>query len=147
MNPMFRRFAWTAALALLVPATALAQGVLHKGDLTIRYNALPATALPAQSASALGVKHSAGQGLLNVMVSTSEGDNAPGVEADVSARALAENGTAIPVHMREIKEANGISYLGTFRIRHTGSLRFDLDVTAPGQATQHIHFKHTFVID
>lgn len=147
MNTLTRRFAWPVLLGLLLPAAAGAQGVLHKGDVTIRYNAVPASALPAQSASQLGVEHSSGQGLLNVMVSTGKGDDASGVVADVHARAMTGNGTAVPVRVREIKDTNGVSYLGTFRIPHTGTLRFDLDVTPPGAATQHIQFKHTFVVD
>ena len=147
MNAFIRRFAWPVLLGLLLPAAAGAQGVLHKGNVTIRYNAVPASALPAQSASQLGVEHTSGQGLLNVMVSTGQGDDAPGVAADVNARATTGNGTPVPIHVREIREANGVSYMGTFRIRQTGTLRFDLDVTPPGAATQHIQFTHTFVVD
>lgn len=147
MNALIRRCTFALVLGLLLPAAAGARGELHKGGVTIRYNALPATALPAQSAAQLGIPHRPDQGLLNVMVSTGAGADASGVEADIHARATAENGTPVPVHMREIKDANGVSYLGTFRIRQTGPLRFDLDVTAPGAATRHVQFTHVFVTD
>lgn len=147
MNSPLRRFAWCLLLGLLLPATASAQGVFKQGDLTVRYNTLPASALPLQSARNLGVRHEASQGLLNVLVTRGATDNATGISADVSARATAENGSPVKIQVRTIKDANGVSYLGTFRIHQTGTLRFDMDVTAPGAPTQHIHFKHTFVID
>jgi hypothetical protein len=136
------------ALAVLLPAAALAaQGVWHKGDLSIRYNALPASALPAASTQQLGLENSDHQGLLNVVVTRGGGSAPPSIPADVSARASTENGSPVSVHVRTIKDANGISYLGTFPIAHTGKLRFDLDVTPQGAATQHIQFTHTFVVE
>lgn len=147
MNSFLRRFALPMLLGLLLSTTAAAQGVFKHDDLSIRYNALPATALPLQSATDLGVRHDANQGLLNVLITRGPSADATGITADVSARATSENGSAVKIHVRAIKDANGVSYLGTFRIPQTGVLRFDVDVTAPGAATQHVHFNHTFVVD
>lgn len=147
MNTVLRRFAWLSLLGLVLPAAASAQGVFKQGDLTIRYNALPATALPLTSVKDLGVPHNASQGLLNVLVTRGAIETATGLSADVSARATTENGSPVKIQVRAITDANGVSYVGTFRIQQTGKLRFDIDVTAPGAATQHIHFTHTFVLD
>lgn len=132
----------------LLPALALAApGRWHQGNLTIRYNALPASALPAQSLKQLGVSDAGHKGLLNILVTRGKDGDETSLPADISARAMTTNGTPVPIDVREIRDANGISYLGVYRLEHTGSLRFDLDVTARGEPTHHIHFKHTLVVD
>ena len=135
-------------LCLLLPAVALAgSGEWRKGDLGIRYNALPATALPAASAKQLGVPHDSRHGLLNVLVTRGKAGSETSLPADVQARAMTENGTPVRIRVRTVKDDNGISYLGVFTIAHSGTLRFDLDVTPRGEASQHIQFKHTFAVD
>ncbi len=149
MRHLFRRLA-TASLTLLIalPGVALAaQGVMHTGNLTIRYNAISATALPIISARRLGVQHTPSQGLLNVVVTRGKGVAAPSIAADVTARAMAGNGSVVPIHVRTIKDDNGVSYLGTFHVPASGTLRFDLDVTPQGAATQHIQFKQDFLVN
>ncbi len=135
-------------LCLLLPALALAApGTWHKGDLTIRYNALPAHALPAQSLKPLGVTDAAHHGLLNILVTRKGKGPETSIPADVKARAMTEAGAPVRIQVREVRDANGISYLGVYRLDHTGTLRFDLDITPQGAATQHIQFKHTFVVE
>lgn len=136
------------ALCALLPALALAApGTWHKGDLTIRYNALPAQALPAQSLKSLGVADPAHRGLLNILVTRSGKASDTSIPASVKARAMTEAGAPVRIQVREVRDANGISYFGVYRLEHTGTLRFDLDITPQGAATQHIQFKHTFVVD
>lgn len=137
-----------ALLCALLPALALAApGVWHKGNLTIRYNALPANALPAESLQSLGVTDPAHRGLLNILVTRREKTADNSMPADVKARAMTEAGSPVRIKVREIRDANGISYLGVYPLDHTGTLRFNLDITPQGAATQHIQFKHTFVVD
>ncbi|RAP58547.1 DUF4426 domain-containing protein [Oleiagrimonas sp. MCCC 1A03011] len=135
------------ALGLLPLAAIAGKGVWTKGDLKIRYNALPATALPAASAKQLGVAHDRRQGLLNVLITRGKDGTETSLPADITARAMTENGSPVRIRVREVKDDNGISYLGTFTIRHSGTLRFDLDVTPRGAASQHIQFQHTFAVD
>lgn len=132
----------------LLPALALAApGRWHQGNLTIRYNALPASALPARSLKQLGVDDPAHKGLLNILVTRGKDADETSLSADIDARATTETGSPVRIQVREIRDANGISYLGVYRVDHTGALRFDLDVTPQGEPTRHIHFTHTLVVD
>ena len=132
----------------LLPALSLAApGRWHQGDLSIRYNALPASALPALSLKQLGVTDAAHKGLLNILVTRGTDANETSLPADIKARAMTESGSPVRIDVREIRDANGISYLGVYRLEHTSTLRFDLDITPQGAPTQHIQFKHTLVVE
>lgn len=132
----------------MLPALALAApGQWRQGDLTIRYNALPASALPKQSLEQLGISDSAHKGLLNILVTRGDDAHETSLPADIKARAMTENGSPVRIRVREVRDANGISYFGVYRVEITGKLRFDLDITPRGAATQHIHFEHTLVVD
>lgn len=148
MRSIRRRIAFGLIAGCLLSTAVLADnGIWTQGDLTIRYNALPATALPASSAQQLGIRHDSHQGLLNILVTRGKDGAETSLPADIQARAMTENGSPVRIRVREVKDDNGISYLGTFTVRHSGTLRFDLDVTPRGAASQHIQFQHAFVVD
>jgi hypothetical protein len=131
----------------LAIAAVLAFGVAHAaeqraGDLTIRYNALSAAALPAESARAYGLEHEARQGVLNVSVARD--DNDASVPATVSGKAQTLTGTAVPITFREVSEGGSVSYLGSFRIPSNGTLRFTLKVHPRDGSTETVDFVQDF---
>lgn len=135
-----------AALGLAVCGPAMADRTVHDGNLTIRCNALSASHLPEVSTRALGVKRDPSQGLLNVVVTRGKGPEAPNVAADVSARAMTSNGTPVHIAVQSVTDSGGVSYVGSFHIPSTDTLRFDVDVTPQGGTTRHLHFKQAFVV-
>lgn len=122
-------------------------GMQREGAFVVRYNALPASALPATAAQRYGLAHSARQGLLNISVGRTEGATETAVPAEVRGHASTGSGTPVPVRFRTIDEGGGVSYLGTFRVPSSDTLRFDIDVTPQGGATQHVHFEQAFLVD
>lgn len=136
-----------ACLGLIVCGHAAAgDRTLHDGELTIRCNALSASHLPRASTQALGVAHKADQGLLNVVITRGTGIDALSVPADVSARAMTSNGSPVAIKVRSVRDSGGISYVGTFHVPATDTLRFDVDVTPRGDTTRHLHFRQAFVV-
>ncbi len=146
-RPVTRLQTFLTLLVLCVPAMAQARPAPSGGDVHIRYNALPASMLPAESLQQLGVGDAAHTGLVNILVTRGTSDAATGMAADVQARASTALGAAVRVSVREIRDDGGISYVGIFPLRQSGTLRFDIDVTPAGANTRHIHFEHDFVID
>lgn len=144
---LFRLLLAGAALAVATGATAATPpGVTHAGAFTIRYNALAANALPPEATDSLQLPHSARQGIVNVVVTRGAGYTAPSVPSQVSGHATTGTGAAVPIRFRTITDANGTSYLGTFHVPGTDTLRFDLDVTPRGGSTRHIHFRQSFLV-
>jgi Domain of unknown function (DUF4426) len=141
----FLRFAPAVLLLFAACAACATDNVVQVGDVTIRYNALSADALPEASAKAYGLEHSAGQGLVNVLVSR-DGDGS-GVAAKVSGKAMTLLGAPVPIKFRIVNESGSQSYLGTFQVPGPGALHFVLSVTPVGEATQTIDFTQDFVGD
>ncbi|NII12001.1 DUF4426 domain-containing protein [Oleiagrimonas sp. C23AA] len=144
---MYARLALLAVALCSAPALAqtAAPGQVHAGDYTLRYNALSATALPATAVRALHLPRSASQGLVNVIVTRGEGPDAPTVPASVEGHAVTLTGTDVPIRFRTVKDDNGISYLGTFKVPGTDTLRFSLAVTDPAGVTTHVQFNHDYI--
>lgn len=138
--------ALVAALALAAGPSATVAGLAHGGGFSIRYNALASNALPANAVAALGLPHSARQGMVNVVVRRGKGYTAPAVNAQIGGYATTSAGARLPIRFRTIRDSNGVSYLGAFKVPGTDTLRFDLDVTPQGAATQHLHFKQSFLV-
>lgn len=133
-------------VATLVSPLALA-GELEVGPYTIRYNALSASALPASSAAQYGIEHVARQGLVNITVSRRHAAGTESVRSSVHGRALTLTGAPIPITFRSIEGGGATSWLGTFQIPGTETLRFEIDVTPAGEATTRIEFIQDFVIE
>jgi hypothetical protein len=141
----FLRLAPAFFLLFAACAASATDNVVQVGDVTIRYNALSADALPEASARAYGLQHSAGQGMVNVLVSRSGDDT--GVAAKVSGKAMTLLGAPVPIKFRTVNESGSQSYLGTFAVPGPGALHFVLTVTPTGEATQTIDFTQDFVGD
>jgi Domain of unknown function (DUF4426) len=139
------RFAPFFFLLFAACTVSAADNVVQVGDVTIRYNALSADALPEASAKAYGLEHSAGQGLVNVLIS--RGGDESGVAAKVSGKAMTLLGTPVAIKFRAVNESGSQSYLGTFAVPGPGALHFVLTVTPTGEATQTIDFTQDFVGD
>ncbi|MBB3227352.1 hypothetical protein FHW69_001975 [Luteibacter sp. Sphag1AF] len=137
---MLRRLILACGLAC--PALAAQAGEVRSGEVVVRYNALPTANLPAESARRYGLVRSQDQGLVIVAVSRASDDG--DVAATVSGRASTLIGSPVPVTFRRVEESGSVSWLGTFQVPSPGALRFSLDVTPTGAATQHVEFVQDF---
>lgn len=131
-----------AALPALAPA-----GETVAGAYTIRYNALSSNFLPPATTDKLGIERSLKQGLVNVSVLEGEGATASSVPAEVDGHATTLTGSRVDIRFSRVSDSGGESWIGTFRIPGTDTLRFDLDVTPRGAPTTHVTFTHDYIVD
>lgn len=130
------------ALALL-PGNAFAAKQSVDGY-TIHYNALSANLLPEKVTDQLKLERSLRQGVVNVTVLDENGNTAP-AKVQGSARTL--TGQPVTILFQAVGEAGNKSWIGSFDVPASGTLRFALDVTPAGAKTQHLQFVHDYILD
>lgn len=98
---------------------------------TVRANAVASTFLPAETASAHGIRQSPHVGVLNVVVLRGEAPNAT-VPAEVEARFADPGAESQPIPMRPTRAQGEVSYLGTFFMTDpVMTYRFEIRVRVP----------------
>ena len=120
---------------------------VQAGTYLIRYNALSANFLPKAATDRYGLEHSTRQGLVNVSVLQGKGSGASTVAAEVSGYASTLTGAKVPIRFQRVKDSGGESWLGSFRIPGTDTLRFELDVTPADAASTHVTFSHDYIVE
>jgi hypothetical protein len=108
----------------------------------VRANAVAGTLLPEETRRAHGIPPD--RGMLNVVVMIDDAGLPETLPARVSAQVRDLRGRAENVEMREIRENEEVSYLGTFRFRPRETMRFDVTVEIPGRAPVHMDFQKRF---
>lgn len=131
--------------ALLLLAMPLpADNYQQHGDLEIHYNAMPTTRLAPEIAEAYGIQRSRLQGMLMISVSRA-GESVP---ARLRGHVVDGAGDTRAIDFREVRQADYVNTVGTFRIDDLERLRFELEVQPRDDDGRYpIRFSERFHVD
>ncbi len=96
------------------------------GDVTIHYNAMNSSVIPAEVAAQYGIKRSDRIGLINISVLK----NGHPVIANIFGHGKNLIGQLKELAFKEIKEDKAVYYIATFNFSNAEKLSFDLQVQA-----------------
>lgn len=105
----------------------------HQGDLEVVINAIPATELTPQASENYNVAREARRGLLTIAVNRTQGSRSVTVPAQIYAGALNQDNHLINIPVRELRDQNGVHYLGEFRLDGSSALKFLVNVNVQGR--------------
>ena len=114
------------------------------GDLTIHYNALPSTFLTPEVALANRIERSRYNGLLNIAVIDQDGKTLP---VNMSGEGKSLIGTVRKLEFQTIREGDAIYYIAQYPYRSEENVLFTINISAPGQKSDVLSFRHTFYAD
>ncbi|HEY6530618.1 MAG TPA: DUF4426 domain-containing protein [Cellvibrionaceae bacterium] len=117
------------SLTAVLRAQAFPQGEITLGNYQLLYSAINSTLLPAEMATAYGLKRKADEVLVNISVQDINTHKAVPVGIKGVAKNLIQQSR--PLVFREIKEADAIYYIATLRTTEREVFHFLLDVTLP----------------
>jgi len=125
-------------------AQAPPEATMQVGDMLVRANALPTTAIGEAVAHQYGVERDPGTVMLLVGVRRDiEGDETA-LPARVTATAADLLGKRQQLEMREVRSGEFIDYVGTARVIAPDTLRFDVEVTPEGGSPMELRFNRDF---
>lgn len=139
--------AWVATLAWsgFASHAALAGQSERFGQYVIYYSALSTDLLPADIARRQGFERSSHVGLVNVTILRDAGGTQQPATGSVRGTATNLSGQSTPIVFRPVKDAGGISWLGTFPISGSDTFRFELVVVPSGDVPHAIVFSQDYV--
>ena len=130
MKLSIRNFAKTLSVVLGLVFCQIASANTHTvGDITIHYNALGTSHIPAEVASQYGITRSGRTGIVNIAVQ----NKGKPVIANIFGHGQNLAGQLKKLAFKEIKEENAIYYIATFTFVHGEKLSFDLQVQSEKQ--------------
>jgi hypothetical protein len=134
-------------LFLLAQAADLpAQQFETFGNYEVHYNALNTHLIPAEVATAYGIKRSSSRALVNVTVldKSTESSGVP-VNARVTCTAVNLLGHKREIDMREITEPEGaIYYIGETQVRNLETYRFTVNIEPENSENFVLNFQQQF---
>lgn len=131
------------ALALPVAASDRGSAMQQIGDYVVHYQARSAVRINADLARRHGLTRAPGQAVITV--AAIDRHSGAAVTADVQAHAMTGDGRMHRVHLREVRDADAILYLGELSIPQAGSVEFELQVRPGDEPAPHnIHFRRDF---
>lgn len=117
------------------------------GPYTVRASATQSQMLAPATAARHGIEPAADRGVLNVVVLERRADGGQvTVPALVAASKTNLLGQSVPIEMREIRENERVSYLGSFEFAPMRNLRFELSVQPAGSKPLLLRFEDQFVV-
>lgn len=132
------------AAILAIPAAGHADGTASFGDYRIHYAAQPTARLQPDIARHYGITRSRVQAM--VVISIKENDQP--VAAHVSGNAYTDAGQQRDIRFRRVEAAGVVNHVGTFRVDHLETLRFEIDVRPEtGQQSYPVRFRETFFME
>ncbi len=139
-----------ATAGLLLAFTALVcqafpQGEISLGQYQLLYSAINSTLLPAEMASAYGLKRKADEVLINITVLDTKTKRPVAVGLTGVAKNLIQQSK--PLSFREIKETDAVYYLATLRTTEREVFHFLLDVTLPDGRIEKAKFSQELFIN
>lgn len=105
----------------------------RSGDMEVVVNAMQATELTPQASEQYNVTRDPGRGVLTVQVSRNRGNTVEPMPAQIYAGALNQNNYLVNIPVRELRDQDGVHYLGEFRLADSRSLMFLVNVHAMGR--------------
>jgi hypothetical protein len=135
--------AWLLGFSLL--AQAFPQGEVPLGHYQLLYSAINSTLLPAEMATAYGLKRKADEVLVNISVQDIQTKRAVPVQLTGVAKNLIQQER--PLIFREIKEDGAVYYLATLRTTEREVFHFLLDVTLPDGKVEKVKFTQELFVN
>jgi hypothetical protein len=152
---------WAGCLPLLMASLAMAQGtvdtdierhgvhrhVVIDKPYKLQASALRSGMLPAPAAERHGIDVAADRGVLNVVVLKEQDGKQVTVPAEVTAIAINLLRETEPIEMREVKENDHVSYIGSFGFQPLRNLRFVINALPQGAIEPiALEFEDRFVV-
>ncbi|RYZ78526.1 MAG: DUF4426 domain-containing protein [Moraxellaceae bacterium] len=135
----------TVGLVATLSAYAFPQGEIALGNYQLLYSAVNSTLLPAEMATAYGLKRKADEVLVNISVQDVNTHKAVPIGLKGVAKNLIQQSR--PLVFREIKEADAIYYIATLRTTEREVFHFLLDVTLPDGKVQKATFTQELFVN
>lgn len=131
-------------LALAYAGVAGANEVARFGDLEMHSIAVPTTELTPEAARDYNVTPDSGRGLLTVaLVKKGRGGKAESVAGQVYAGGFTQDNKLFTIPIREIRHADGVYYLGEYRVSTPDTIRFLVNANVLGKAMK-VEFSRAF---
>jgi len=122
------------ALALTFAGVAGAAEVTKIGDLEMHSVAVPTTELTPEAAKDFNITPAPGRGLLTVtLIRKGRGGKAESLPGQVFAGAVTQDNKLFSIPIREVRQADGVYYLGEFRVNAPDTLRFLINANVLGK--------------
>jgi hypothetical protein len=121
-------------LALLAAGVAGAAEVAKLGDLEMHSVAVPSSELTPDAAKDYNITPAPGRGLLTVtLIKKGRGGKAESVPGQVYAGAVSQDNKLFSIPIREVRQADGVYYLGEYRVNAPDTLRFLVNANVLGK--------------
>jgi hypothetical protein len=132
---MFRHTLFlTCACLCLSIGQANAAEVSRLGDLEVHGIAVPTTELTPEAAKDYNITPAAGRGLLTVtLIKKGSAGKAESVPGQVYAGGFTQNNHLFSVPIREVRQPDGVYYLGEFRYNAPDTIRFLVNANVLGK--------------
>lgn len=114
------------------------------GDVTIRANAMPTTALGEQVATQYGITRADNTVMLLVGVRQGSDAAETALPARITATATDLRGRRHDITMRELRSGDLLDYVGTVEVTPPDTLRFDITIVREGGAGSTMQFSRDF---
>ena len=125
---------------LLLPLTLTYAGMPHAaevakaGDLEMHSVAVPSTELTPDAAKDYNITPAPGRGLLTItLIKKGRNGKAESVPGQVYAGAVTQDNKLLTIPIREIRQADGVYYLGEYRVSAPDTLRFLVNANVLGK--------------
>jgi hypothetical protein len=143
-DSLFMLFAGFVLTVGPVTGIAHAAEVARLGNLEVHGAAVPTTALTPEAARAYNVTQAEGRGLLTVtLIRKGAAGQAESVAGQVYAGAFTRNNHLFTVPIREVRQKDGVYYLGEFRYSAPDHIRFLVNANVLGKPMK-IEFARAF---
>lgn len=142
---MFRRTLSLPCICLsLMTGLANAAEVSRLGDIEVHSIAVPTMELTPEAAKDYNITPSAGRGLLTItLIKRGGAGKAESVPGQVYAGAFTQNNMLFTVPIREVRQPDGVYYLGEFRYNSPDNIRFLVNANVLGKPMK-VEFARAF---
>lgn len=121
-------------LSLASAGMVSAAEVAKTGDLEMHSVAVPSTELTPDAAKDYNITPAPGRGLLTVtLIKKGRNGKAESVAGQVYAGAVTQNNQLFTIPIREVRQADGVYYLGEYRVNAPDTLRFLINANVLGK--------------
>lgn len=136
-------FLTCACLCVLI-GQANAAEVSRLGDLEVHSIAVPTTELTPEAAKDYNITPAAGRGLLTVtLIKKGTAGKSESVPGQVYAGGFTQNNHLFNVPIREVRQPDGVYYLGEFRYNAPDTIRFLVNANVLGKPMK-VEFARVF---
>ncbi len=132
------------ALFLTCSSLAGASEMTRLGELELHSVAVPTSELTAEAAREYNVTQEAGRGLLTVtLIKKGRNGKSESVPAQVYAGGFTQDNKIFSIPIREIRQPDGVYYLGEYRFNAPDTIRFLVNANVLGKPMK-VEFSRAF---